>query len=248
MFTLFSPNNVGIWTLSQSFALVGIINVKEAIRNQGLPDKSLNYNVSKCSDDDNEVDPDNSNIDSLSFDEISVSPDCASVGILTSVLGGQAEKNPRIYVINIDEYFRANPSECNWDQLSLVSPSWAVHGICEGWHDIFAEGRPLFARAKQIELGTESILKPFQKNLVSTGRNSSMPNKIATSGKIGSVNTAVDRGIGRLLFKDSENPIILDDEVQYSRQFLKQIGSKLHLDRYIGIIVESVSRSLVGCT
>ena len=50
-----------------------------------------------------------------------------------------------------------------------------------------------------------------------------MPNKIATSGKIGSVNTAVDRGIGRLLFKDSENPIILDDEVQYSRQFLKKL-------------------------
>ena len=86
LFTLFTPNNVGIWTLSQSFALVGIINVKEAIRNQGLPDVSI------FSDGDDEVDPDSSNIDSLSFDEISVSPDCASIGILTSVLGGQAEK------------------------------------------------------------------------------------------------------------------------------------------------------------
>ena len=87
----------------------------------------------------------------------------------------------------------------------------------------FAEGRPLFARAKQIELGTQSILKPFQKNLISTNRNldSSMPNEIATSSKLDSVNTVVDRGIGRLLFKDSENPTILDDEVQYSRQFLK---------------------------
>ena len=74
------------------------------------------------------------------------------------------EKNvAAIYVINVDEYFRAKPSNCDWDRLQLVSPSWAAHGVCEGWHDIFAEGRPLFARATQIEKGEKAILKPFQK-------------------------------------------------------------------------------------
>ena len=99
------------------------------------------------------------------FETISVSPDCASIGVTANINNMDNKREaPAIYVINVDEYFRAKPSKCDWDRLTLVSPSWASHGVCEGWHDIFTEGRPLFARASQIENGIDAISKPFQKD------------------------------------------------------------------------------------
>ena len=135
-------NTILIIALSLESALVGIVDVNWVVQKRA---EEGNLSVDAV----------------LNCTTLNVSPNCASIGV--GVKRDARDTCASIFVINLDEYFRARPCDCDWDTLGLASPLWASHGLCEGWHDVYTAGRPLFARAIERERGKQSVEQIFPK-------------------------------------------------------------------------------------